>query len=529
MPSTVSRSRQRILSLWLRRLSTDRLRRPWRDGAKPSPERGGSCAPLVVVGKRGNAERIVALDDAAEALGLAVGLTLAEARAMYPALAVAQEDAAADAKLLEAVAEWCVRYTPLVAADPPDALRLDIGGCTHLFGGEEALLDDLVARIGRFGFSVRAAIADTIGAAWAAARFTARRIVPAGEERDLLAPLPLSALRLPDETVAVLRRVGLKRIGDILDLPRSPLAARFGDDLLRRLDRALGRESEPLNPRLPVPPYSAEQRFAEPIARTDDVLASVQRLAARLAVLLERRGEGARRLELQLFRTDGAVRRLAVGTSRPFRDPQAVRALFAERLAALADEWDPGFGFDLARLAVLAAEPALPEQMGLSGNAEPGALDQLTDRLAARLGQHRVCRLIARDSHVPEFAGALVPAQSSLTRCENGWQAFRQFRLAAGLPQRPLRLLARPEPIEAVAAVPDGPPLRFRWRRALHEVAAAEGPERIEGLWWSEEEGPARDYFRVEDIAGRRFWLFRAGLYRDPEGPLHWFMHGLFA
>jgi protein ImuB len=482
-----------------------------------------------VVGNRGNAERLVALDDAAEESGLVAGLALAEARAMHPAITVAEEDVAADARLIETLADWCVRYTPLVAIDPPDGLLLDIGGCAHLFGGEETLLDDLVTRLTRLGFAARAAIADTIGTAWAAARIPQTSIVSSGDQRTLLAPLPLAALRLADETVAVLKRVGLKRVADIVDLPRSPLAARFGGGLLRQLDRALGHEREPLNPRLPVPPYFTEQSFAEPIAREEDVLAVTQRLAARLAALLERRGEGARRVELRLFRTDGAVRCIDAGTSRPVRDPRAIRTLFAERLVALGEEWDPGFGFDRARLAVLAAEPAPPEQVGLGANDDPAALDQLTDRLTARLGRQRVGRLVAHESHIPELAAAVLPAQSYAARQENGWEAFRRFRAAAALPPRPLRLFARPEPIEAVAAVPDGPPLRFRWRRALHEVAAAEGPERIEGLWWSEDEGPARDYFRVEDLVGRRFWLFRAGLYRDTAAPPRWFLHGLFA
>lgn len=531
MSRIVSRSRQRILSLWLRRLSTDRLRRRWHeDGKAADGQVSGQAAgtPLVVVGKCGNAERLVAIDDAAEALGLSVGLTLAQARAMHPAVVAVPQDAAADAKLLAALADWCLRYTPLVATDAPDALLLDIGGCAHLFGGEEALRSDLVARLTQQGFAVRAAIADTIGAAIAAARFSATGIVAPGEERALLEPLPLAALRLADETVAALERVGLKRIADILDLPRSPLAARFGADLLRQLDRALGDEREPLNPRLPVPPYFTEQRFAEPITHEKEVLTVAQKLAARLAILLEQRGEGARSVELRLFRTDGAVRCIVAGTSRPLRAPPAIRALFAERLAALADAWDPGFGFDLVRLAVLVAEPAPSEQMGLNARAEPDALDHLVDRLAARLGRHGVSRLVAYDSHIPELACASVPAQTALARNESGWDAFRRFRAAANLPERPLRLLPRPEPIEAVAAVPDGPPLRFRWRRALHEVAAAEGPERIEGLWWSDEKGPARDYFRVEDVSGRRFWLFRAGLYRDGDAP-SWFLHGMFA
>jgi protein ImuB len=561
----------RLLSLWLPRLSTDRIVR-WRDSSRSSPSntlvsrgrrkaaspesiipaaeygfraRGLTPAPrndeektgrgIVIYGKRGNAELILAVDERAEQLGLAPGLALAQARAMHPTLEAIEEDAEADAALLDNIADWCLRYTPLVAVDPPDGLTLDIGGCTHLYGGERALIADLAKRLERAGFAFRLAVAGTIGAAHAAAHYGEPNSYAAGEERVLLAPLPLIALRLPSETVAGLARVGLKRIGDIVDLPRSPLAARFGAELLRQLDRALGREHEPLNPRLPVAPYVAEQRFAEPIAREDDVLGTVARLAARLQAALERRGDGARRIELTLFRTDGELRRIAAGCSRPLRDPAQIRALFVERLTALADEFDPGFGFDMARLSVLVAEAAPPEQIGIGGEEHNAEFDRLVDRLSARLGAQRVRRLIAQDSHIPEIASSSVPAQ--MTSTDSGWQAYRHYCAEANLAPRPLRLLTRPEPIEAVAEVPDGPPLRFRWRRALHEVIAADGPERIEGAWWSEHGGQylgnlARDYFRVEDKSGLRFWLFRSGLYRDLAHGVAaptWFLHGTFA
>ena len=450
-----------------------------------------NAAPLVIYGRRGNADALVAVDAGAEHLGLRAGLALAQARAMHPALTAMPEDQAADARLLAAVADACQRYTPLLAGDPPDGILLDIGGCAHLFGGEAKLRDDLLVRMTGFGLAARAAIAPTIGAAWAMARFGDAANVAAAEERDALAPLPLAALRLPDVTVAALARLGLKRIGDIAGLPRAPLAARFGAGLLRQLDRALGREDEPLSPLLPVAPYVAEKRFPEPIAREEDVLATVERLAARLKTALTARGEGARRIELALFRTDGAVKRIAAGTSRPVRDPQAIRALFVERLAALGDEIDPGFGFDLARLSVLIAEPCPQEQIGLGGSEEAAEIDRLVDRLSARLGRRRVTRLIAHDSHIPELAASAAPAQAT-ARAEPGWEAFRRYRTEAELSPRPLRLLAKPEPIEAIAVVPDGPPLRFRWRRALHEVVAAEGPERIAGAWWSDGGSAAR-------------------------------------
>ena len=328
---------------------------------------------------------IVAVDEAAERLGLAPGLALAQARAMHPAIEAIEEDAEADAALLENIADWCLRYTPLVAFDAPDGLLLDITGCAHLYGGERALIADLGGRLERAGFAFRIAVAGTIGAAWAAAHYGGRKAMPAARSAAFSRRCRLPRCGSAPETVAGLARVGLKRIGDIIDLPRSPLAARFGAELLRQLDRALGREHEPLNPRLPVAPYVAEQRFAEPIAREEDVLGIAARLAARLQVALERRGDGARRIELTLFRTDGAVRRIAAGCSRPLRDPAQIRALFVERLAALADEFDPGFGFDMARLSVMVAEPCPPEQIGIGGSEDTAELDRLVDRLSARL------------------------------------------------------------------------------------------------------------------------------------------------
>jgi protein ImuB len=520
---SVLSSRQRILSLWLCRLSTDRLARSLEKARDPN-------SLVVVYGKRGNAELIVALNRAAADAGLHVGLALAQARVMHPDIVAVEEDSAADTKLLESTADWCLRYTPLVACDGPDGLLLDIAGCAHLYGGEQKLVDDLAARLTRAALVFRVAVAGTIGAAYAAGRFGRPGLHPSGEERTLLSPLPLVALRIDRTTAAALNRVGLKRIGDIIGLPRAPLAARFGADVLRQLDRALGRELEPLNPRLPVASYLAEQRFNEPITRENDVLAVTKRLAQRLKPALEQQGDGARRLELTLFRADGAVRRIETGTSRPLRDPTEIRALFTERLAALADQYDPGFGFNMMRLAVTVAAPCPAEQVGLDSD-DRVALDRLIDHLSARLGPRHVRRLVAQDSHIPEIAAATVPAQMKVAgnNHHEGWQALRDYRIAHGVGPRPLRMLPRPEPIQAVAEVPDGPPLRFRWRRELHTVVAAEGPERIESAWWDDTGAPARDYFRVEDQGGLRFWLFRAGLYRNAGEMPQWYLHGAFA
>jgi protein ImuB len=495
-----------------------------------------SASILITYAKRGNVEALSAVNETAEQRGLKTGLALAEARAMHPDLIAVPEDAAGDAHLLSAIADWCGLYTPLVALEPPDGLLLDIGGCAHLFGGEAALLNDVTTRLTRFGFAVHAAIADTIGAAWAASHFSSAHNIASGDERALLAPLPLAALRLPADTIAVLRRVGLKRIGDIIDLLRAPLTARFGAQVLQQLDRALGREREPLTPRLPVPPYFTEQRFAEPIAIEEDILAITHRLAGRLRKMLEARGEGACRIELSLFRTDGAVFRLAVGTSRPTRSADAIRNLFVERLAALADPLDPGFGFDLVRLAVLASAPIANEQIAFQQNGNDADLAHLIDRLSTRFGASRVVQLTAQDSHLPELASVAVSFQRADKDVAAGWDSFRHHREQVELAPRPLRLLAKPEPIEAVAPLPDGPPLRFRWRRAVHTVAKADGPERIENSWWNEKPNirAMDDYFAVEDSDGRRFWMFRRTINAEDENEddrpsMHWFMHGLFA
>jgi protein ImuB len=509
---------RRYANVWLRRLSTDRiLRQRKQSSALPLD------APLVVVGDRKGALCIVALDDAAAALGLAPDTTLAEARARYPLLQVVHEDAVADAKLLQAVAEACRRWTPLVACDAPDGIFLDITGCAHLFGGEAGLVADLRNRLTRQGFHVRLAVASTPGAASALARHGAEMILPPGEERAVLAKLPLVALRLDSVVAAALSRVGLKRIGDIYALPRAPLAARFGKYLLDQLDRALGRLEEPISPHVEIAPYMAERPFPEPIALEQDILRAVGCLARQISRMLDRRGEGARRLELALFRADGAVFAIEAGTSRALRDADALAALFAERLDVLRDELDPGFGYDLVRLSVLATERTDPVQSDLDGPNEAAELACVIDHIGARLGLPSVVRLHSFESHLPERASRPVPIDR-VDAPATPWETAEP----GAPPARPLRLLTHPEEIAAIAAVPDGPPIRFRWRRALHEVMRAEGPERIADEWWRAD-APTRDYYRVEDKDGRRFWLFREGLFEREIGQPRWFLHGTFA
>ncbi|MER9138294.1 DNA polymerase Y family protein [Mesorhizobium sp. M0051] len=485
-----------------------------------------------------NAQRISALDERAEALHLKRDMGIADARAMHPSIDIVEADPEADRRLLEGLADWCDRYTPLVALDGADGLFLDVTGCTHLFGGERAMLDDILSRFFHQGFDVRAGLAATPGAAWAAARFAGDRIVDGGEEEALLAPLPLAALRIEPATRASLESVGLRTAGAVMAAPRAPLARRFGALLLLRLDQALGRLDEAVSPRLPVAPLSVERHLAEPVTLTEDIERLVGMLATTLKTDLERRGEGARALALLLFRVDGAVSRIAIGTSRPMREPRLIQKLFHERLAALEQDIDAGYGFDLVRLSVLTSAAFDMQQADLAGEVIDDGADiaLFADRIRARLGDGAVLQPVAVESHLPERAVATIPFTEAPRRTT---PPKRPDRLQAPKtifpPERPIRLFRSPEPIDVPATeMPEGPPLNFRWRRALYRVTRAEGPERIAAEWWRETPGDeaasTRDYFRIEDADGRRYWLYRQGLYGGAsQVPPRWFLHGVFA
>jgi protein ImuB len=508
---------RRYLSVWLRRLPTDRIERRCN---LPGD------APLIVVEPVKSALRVCALNDAAARLGLHCGLPLADVRAMHPGIDVRNAEPAADRALLEAVAEWCDRYTPLVGLDAPDGLLLDLTGCAHLFGGEEALLHDMARRLWRQGLNARLSVADSVGCAWAVARFGDVAIVPQGESAAALNDLPLAALRVDDESVGGLAQAGLKHIRDVVTRPRAPLAARFGAQFIRRIDQAFGREEESISPRLPVPSCMAEQRFADPIGLEADVLGTIEKLARELSAAMERRGEGARLLQVALFRADGKVFRFDARAGTPLRDPSRIRRLFSERFAASGDEADPGFGYDMLRLSALVVERMDEMQAGLARDDHAQELAHLIDRLSARFGAARVTRLSPQDTHIPEFAEQMVAAQGEAQ--ELAVAPVEQDSLS---PARPIRMFARPEEITATAEVPDGPPVRFRWRHVMHDVVAFEGPERIAMEWWRDAKGNVltRDYFRVESRQGMRAWLFRDGLYGEAQHPPRWFLHGLFA
>jgi protein ImuB len=534
--SAFSQCKRRILSLWLPRLPIDRIQRKLgcngsRDDNAPDQNR----EPSIVVIKETNALKIHALNDAAARLGLDIGLPLANARAISPDLKVYDADPAADAEMLDNIADWCDRFTPLVALDRPHGIYLDITGCVHLFGGEAAMLRLVCGLLTAQGFAVSAAIASNPVCARTLNRHVHGRIVRDGEEAEAVNPLPVASLGADEAITMGLRRAGLKTIGDVAARARHEITARFGAAFTSRLEQALGQGDTPISPRKPLPDYIVEKRFAEPVTTDTVISAALSRLAAMLVAAMAQQGKGARRLEAHFFRTDGAVRAITVDTGQPVTRREVVDRLFRERLDALNDPLDPGFGFDLIRLSASRSEIVVQEQRDLDAHAHDNdEVAALIDRIAARIGGKRIVVHLPQDTHLPERAVLAVPAQQHLAAA---LQAVWLERTEGEPPLRPLRLFERPEEIKVIAQVPDGPPARFIWRRATHAVVRAEGPERIAVEWWRPQGSTlTRDYFRVEDENGLRFWLYRDGLYereieQDEGRAVHpaWFMHGLFA
>ena len=553
-------SGRRFLSVWLPHFSVERL------SASGIAGKAGidSGRPTVVVREERGRQVLAGLGRNASVRGLAAGQALADARALDPNLSVVEADPEGDQKALGALARWAVRWTPSVTLDPPSletgeaGLRLDTTGADHLFGGEAALVADVIDRLTRLGFTARAALAGTTGAAWALARFAPggrALVLPSGQENARLAGLPLAALRLPPAVIEGLERVGIRRIDALNRLPRAPLTARFGPVVAQRLDQALGRLPEPVSPLPPTPPHRVRLGFPEPILHTDDLLRTIRRLLDRLGERLAREQAGTRSVRIGFWRTDGEVREIAVRTARPTRDTAVLTRLLEEKLPLL----DPGLGIDMAILEAAPPEAVGATQTGLAEEAEARAaaeVSALTDRLINRLGPDAVTRLSPVASRLPERAERAVPLGAEEGRTARTMDRAPAKRLsspvtrAATLPiappiaPRPIRLLSRPERIEATALLPDHPPVRFRWRGADHRVARAAGPERIAPEWWragltasipdgianGDEPGTqsTRDYFRVEDGTGRRWWLFREGLAERGEAPV-WYLHGLMA
>jgi protein ImuB len=515
---------RRIVSLWFPRLATDRLQRRWKANAQSSSE-----APLVTVTRAKNALVISGLDRKASAVGLEVGQPLANARAMLPALKAMTANEGADHLLLNRIADWCERFTPFVALDPPRALLLDVTGATHLFGGERTLLDRILASLRKQDFAVRGALAGTAMCARACARYRDGLVVPPGEEDKAIALLPIDALYLDAVTTHAFRRAGLKTIGQVADRGRAELTARFGASMVFTLEHALGKAQRPITPRTPLPDYSAERNFAEPVTTQAVIHETLTSLAATLCEALENRSEGARRLDAAFFRADGMVNRIAIQTGSPTRDAKIVGRLFREKLDALADPLDPGFGFDLIRLSASRTERCEAQAADFSADLnEEREIRFLVDRLAARFGPHRILAFHPNDTHIPEAAGLALPAQEQ-RGSKATWTKIRQRA-----PRRPLRLFAKPEPVSFLKEVSHPSSVRLRWRQMTQATVRLEGPERIAMEWWRHQSPqPTRDYFHVETKDGRRLWAYREGIFgRDwnlSQPMPRWLIHGAFA
>lgn len=520
-PLSMNANPRRYLALWFPYLACETIQPPPGDDTAPDdPARPEPVTPFALVARSGNALKLAAVDPLAAQEGLSAGMNLADARARVPTLATLPDDPAAVARRLDALVAAMRRFSPMVAADPPDGVMIDITGCAHLFAGEVAMARAAVALAGEGGHRCRHALADHAPAARALARFGG----------DDVRALPVEALGLDERALAALRRAGLRSIGALADRPSPALAARFGEAAVMQLRQMLGEVASPMVPVPPPAPIRLTVRFAEPLLHSDDALDVIESLLIDGARELEQRQQGGRRFIAELCRSDNQRRRLTVETGQPVRDPATVMRLMRERIDTLSDPLDPGFGYDSIALFITRTEPLASRQIVLAGVAEDReageGLAALIDRLSVRFGADHVRRLAPCDRHLPECAQALLPATDSQAAT---WPPSGER------PLRPLLLFDPPQPVTALAEVPDGPPRRFRWQGRLHDVIRAEGPERIAAEWWRQPQGhhpggsrPTRDYYRIEDGDGRRFWLFRYGLFGECADP-GWYLHGLFA
>jgi len=544
---------RRILSVWFPRFGAERLLR--RLGVAQD-------APFAVVREDGQAQVLSSLSRGAEVAGLRPGQPLRDAHAVCGHLVTRPQDRQAEAAFLDALTRWAGRFSPWVAAERPDALTLDITGCAHLFGGEEAMLARVTEEAADLGLSARCGLADTVGAAWALARYAGAvpgavrsgdaidqearatrsragkrrlrgaarqagggaalpRIAPPGRAHSLLAPLPVAALRLAPGQAEALARVGLRRVGDLLGQPRAPLARRFGRGLVDRLDQAIGAAPEPVSPVAAPPRFATRLTLPEPIGSSADMLAALDRLVPRLCALLRDKGRGARRVRLQAGRVDGGVQVTEAGLARAADAPDRIRLLLAHRI----DEIEPGFGIEMLRLEAVQTEPL--HARTVTGHMEAAdhtsarrdrgtAVTDLIGRIGGRIGMEAITRRHPVDSHIPEKSAQVLAAAWSDPA--EGWPAPPA--------PRPL-LLWRPEPVMA----PDTPRLAagFRWRGRDHRLTMARGPERIAPEWWLDEpewRSGVRDYWEVVTEAGERLWLFYAHGAAKSSG---WFCQGRFA
>lgn len=497
----------RYLSIWFRYLLTDwqTLRRSALAGtpfAFAKPERGRKI--------------ITAMNAEAELEGVAQNMNVADAKAIFPALEIIDSKPGHEAKLLKGLGAWCIRYAPVVALDPPEGLILDITGCAHLWGGEASLLKEVTSRLKSKGYYTQAAIADTIGTAWALARFgKTHSIVESGAEADALLKLPPACLRLEVQVLERLHKLGLTQVNSFISMPRNALRRRFGETLLQRLSQALGQEAEYIIPINIPEPFQERLPCLEPIRTAAGIEIAITRMLEALCERLQKEGKGLRKAVLKCYRVDGKIEQVSIGTSKASNHTLHLFKLFELHVSSIR----PTFGIELFILDATHVEDAPIAQEALwAGNQglQKQEIAELLDRIAGKIGANAIQRYLPDEHYWPERS--IKPATSLDEKPTTHWFNNRP---------RPTLLLKKPVMIEVSAPVPDYPPMSFRYQEQVHYVSKSDGPERIEREWWSDA-GEHRDYYQVEDKLGQRYWIFRSGHY-GTDAPSQWFLHGFFA
>ncbi len=473
-----------------------------------------SKIPFVLVSSQRGRTVIDSVNPLAQQKEIYPNMVLADCKAIFPELLAIKSEPGRAEKILYALAEWCIGYTPFVAVDLPDGLILDTSGCTHLFGGEIAYIENLKTRLGAYGYYVQIAIADTIGTAYATARFgnNLTNVIPGGQAQALR-KLPPAALRLEPAVLERLKKLGLHRIGDIMDIARTTLRRRFGASLPYRISQALGQEMEMIVPIKPIEPYQERLSSMEPIASAIGITIALQQLLQTLCLRFEKEGMGLRQVVFKAYRLDGDIQQIDIGTVYPSRNADHLFKLFEHKIATL----QPELGFELFVLEASKVEPVINEQAALwnASRQNDKKITELLDRVTSKIGLSSITRYLPAEHYLPERS--VKQATPIWEKAPTTWRTDWP---------RPTHLLQHPEVIEVTAVLPDYPPMLFRFRGKLHTIIKSDGPERIEQEWWLSD-GLYRDYYCVEEESGSRYWLFRSGPY--DAGRPEWFIHGFFA
>ncbi|HEU5053910.1 MAG TPA: DNA polymerase Y family protein [Hanamia sp.] len=498
---------KRFISIWFRYLKTD-----WWIRRRPMLH----DKPFVLASPDHGRMVITAANRLAEKQGIDINMVVADARALIPSLEVLDDQPETSARLLNALAEWCIRYTPAVAIDPIDGLLLDATGCAHLWGGERSYITAIHKRFKDFGYDISIALADTVGTAWAVARFGSNdSIIESGQQHTALLSLPPACLRIEASATERLEKLGLRQISQLISMPRSALRRRFDAQMLQRLDQALGYEEEMIKPVQPIEPYQERLPCLEPIVTATGIEIALQRLLEALCNRLQHEQKGLRTALFKGYRMDGKIEQIEIGTNRPSCNPKHLFKLFEVKIESI----EPAPGIEVFTLEALKVEDLPTVQQQLWGNKmdlDNVELSELLDRIAGKIGAYNIHRYMPAHHYWPERS--FKEASSLNEAIQTTWKVDRP---------RPLQLLSRPERIEVTAPIPDYPPMLFRYKDKLHKVMKADGPERIEAEWWLQD-GQHRDYYSVEDEDGHRYWLFRSGHY-DAAKSYQWFIHGFFA